>query len=103
VILLILGGLNYYFSQSPQGKSTLIFTKPAYLYMFWIVPITYLAYYRNQRIKETLKKQYGSPLYNKETSKPHRKMGHITVLGATIEEVKEKATFVQNNIGMIAL
>jgi 5-(carboxyamino)imidazole ribonucleotide synthase len=42
-------------------------------------------------------------LYNKETSKPHRKMGHITVLGATIEEVKEKATFVQNNIGMKAL
>ena len=68
VILLILGGLNYYFSQTPQGKSTLIFTKPAYLYMFWIIPITYLAYYRNQRIKETLKKQYGSPLYNKETS-----------------------------------
>jgi hypothetical protein len=30
-------------------------------------------------------------------------MGHITVLGATIEEVKEKATFVQNNIGMKAL
>jgi hypothetical protein len=68
VILLILGGLNYYFSQSPQGKSTLIFTKPAYLYLFWIVPVTYLAYYRNQRIKETLKKQYGSPLYNKVTS-----------------------------------
>lgn len=42
-------------------------------------------------------------LYNKSTSKPHRKMGHITVLGTTIEEVKEKATFVQNNIGMIEL
>jgi 5-(carboxyamino)imidazole ribonucleotide synthase len=42
-------------------------------------------------------------LYNKDTSKPHRKMGHITVLGPTIEDVKEKAIFVQNNIGMKAL
>lgn len=68
IIAIILGGLNYFFSYSQHGKSTLIFTKPAYLTILWFVPIVYLLYYRNQRIKETLQKQYASPLFNRTIS-----------------------------------
>lgn len=35
-------------------------------------------------------------LYNKKESKPNRKMGHITVMAPTIEEVKQKAMIVKN-------
>lgn len=68
-IILILIGLKYYFSISQSGKSGLIFTQASYLNLFWLIPLVYLAYYRNQRIKEKLKTQYGSPLHNR-VSKP---------------------------------
>ncbi len=42
-------------------------------------------------------------LYNKAETKPKRKMGHITILGNTIQEVKEKAALVKNTIGMRAI
>ena len=38
-------------------------------------------------------------LYDKKESKPMRKMGHITVLANSIEEVKAKATKVMNLVG----
>ena len=40
-------------------------------------------------------------LYNKEESRPNRKLGHITILGRTLEEAKEKATFVQQNFSIL--
>lgn len=39
-------------------------------------------------------------LYNKTHTKPKRKMGHITILGESIEEIREKATVVKNHLGM---
>ncbi len=39
-------------------------------------------------------------LYNKAETKPKRKMGHITILGDTIEQVKEKALVVKQHLGM---
>jgi 5-(carboxyamino)imidazole ribonucleotide synthase len=38
-------------------------------------------------------------LYDKKESKPMRKMGHITVLANSIDEVKAKANKVMNLIG----
>ncbi len=37
-------------------------------------------------------------LYNKSLSKPNRKLGHITILGDTIESIKKKAEKVQSLI-----
>jgi 5-(carboxyamino)imidazole ribonucleotide synthase len=39
-------------------------------------------------------------LYNKKTSKPMRKMGHITIMAKTSLELKEKAKLVKNALGM---
>ncbi len=39
-------------------------------------------------------------LYNKALTKPKRKMGHITILGRTMEDVREKAAIVKLHIGM---
>jgi 5-(carboxyamino)imidazole ribonucleotide synthase len=39
-------------------------------------------------------------LYNKTTTKPKRKMGHITILADTMEDVKNKAELVKKLIGM---
>ena len=39
-------------------------------------------------------------LYNKASTKPKRKMGHVTILGDTIAEVKEKASTVKQFLGM---
>ena len=39
-------------------------------------------------------------LYNKANTKPKRKMGHITIMGETLEEVKKKAAVVKQNLGM---
>lgn len=41
-------------------------------------------------------------IYGKKTTKPFRKMGHITVLGKTVEEAREKARFVKDNLKAIA-
>ncbi|MBN8701447.1 MAG: 5-(carboxyamino)imidazole ribonucleotide synthase [Bacteroidetes bacterium] len=40
-------------------------------------------------------------MYNKSISKPNRKLGHITVLGNTMDEVKEKIAFVKNNFKIV--
>ncbi len=37
-------------------------------------------------------------IYGKKITKPFRKMGHITILGETIEEAKEKAEKVKNTL-----
>lgn len=41
-------------------------------------------------------------LYGKVMTKPFRKMGHVTVLGNTVEEAMEKARKVQERISVIA-
>lgn len=37
-------------------------------------------------------------LYGKKETKPFRKMGHVTITGDSIEEVKEKANFVKSTL-----
>lgn len=39
-------------------------------------------------------------LYNKAKTKPKRKMGHITIMGDTTDEVRKKAALVKQNLGM---
>ncbi|MDI1234303.1 MAG: 5-(carboxyamino)imidazole ribonucleotide synthase [bacterium] len=39
-------------------------------------------------------------LYNKAKTKPKRKMGHITIMGETTEDVRKKAALVKQNLGM---
>ncbi len=41
-------------------------------------------------------------LYGKKTTKPFRKMGHITVLGKTLQEAKEKAIIVKDKLKAIS-
>lgn len=37
-------------------------------------------------------------LYGKVNTKPFRKMGHVTITGRTMEELRQKATFVKENL-----
>lgn len=41
-------------------------------------------------------------LYGKKFTRPHRKMGHLTVLAPTIEEVTQKAQRIKNRLKIIA-
>lgn len=41
-------------------------------------------------------------IYGKKITKPNRKMGHVTILGKTIEEAIEKAGLVKNTLKVIA-
>ena len=41
-------------------------------------------------------------LYGKKITKPFRKMGHITILGKDVEELKEKAAFVKRTLKVVA-
>lgn len=41
-------------------------------------------------------------IYGKKITKPFRKMGHVTILGTTIEEAKQKAEIVKNTLKVIA-
>lgn len=41
-------------------------------------------------------------IYGKKITKPFRKMGHVTVLGKTIEEAKKKAELVKKTLKVIA-
>ncbi|MGV3538308.1 MAG: 5-(carboxyamino)imidazole ribonucleotide synthase [Rufibacter sp.] len=41
-------------------------------------------------------------LYGKKFTRPHRKMGHLTVLAPSIEEVKQKADKIKNRLKIIA-
>jgi 5-(carboxyamino)imidazole ribonucleotide synthase len=41
-------------------------------------------------------------IYGKRITKPFRKMGHVTILGTTIEEAKQKAAIVKNTLKVIA-
>ncbi len=40
--------------------------------------------------------------YGKKTTKPFRKMGHVTILDADFDKLKEKVNFVQNNLKVIS-
>ena len=37
-------------------------------------------------------------IYGKKTTKPHRKMGHVTILDATREKALEKARYVRQRL-----
>lgn len=39
-------------------------------------------------------------LYNKAETRPKRKMGHITILGEDLEDIRKKADIVSRNLGM---
>ena len=41
-------------------------------------------------------------LYGKKTTKPFRKMGHVTVLAPTIDEAKSKADFVKQKLKVVS-
>lgn len=41
-------------------------------------------------------------IYGKETTKPFRKMGHVTILSDTAESAHQKAAFVRNTLKVIA-
>jgi phosphoribosylaminoimidazole carboxylase (NCAIR synthetase) len=41
-------------------------------------------------------------LYGKLNTKPFRKMGHITILGDTVSEAKEKAVLIKSKIKVIS-
>jgi 5-(carboxyamino)imidazole ribonucleotide synthase len=41
-------------------------------------------------------------LYGKESTKPFRKMGHITIIGSTIKEVKETAEKIKGIVQVTA-
>jgi 5-(carboxyamino)imidazole ribonucleotide synthase len=41
-------------------------------------------------------------LYGKKFTRPYRKMGHLTVLAPTVEEVKQKADTIKNRLKIIA-
>ena len=41
-------------------------------------------------------------IYGKKTTKPFRKMGHVTITDDNIDKAKEKANFVKNNLNVIS-
>lgn len=41
-------------------------------------------------------------LYGKKQTRPFRKMGHVSIVGNTVDEVRKKANFVQNNLRVVA-
>ncbi len=41
-------------------------------------------------------------IYGKQETRPFRKMGHVTILGETIQEAREKAIFVRQRLKVIA-
>ncbi len=41
-------------------------------------------------------------LYGKKNTRPYRKMGHVTITGANLQELKRKANFVKNTLKVIA-
>jgi 5-(carboxyamino)imidazole ribonucleotide synthase len=41
-------------------------------------------------------------LYGKTNTKPFRKMGHVTILGKNLEEIKSKVTFVKRHLRCIS-
>jgi 5-(carboxyamino)imidazole ribonucleotide synthase len=40
-------------------------------------------------------------IYGKPETRPHRKMGHVTVCGENRKEIEEKISFIQNNLKVI--
>ncbi|MGZ5302498.1 MAG: ATP-grasp domain-containing protein, partial [Bacteroidia bacterium] len=63
--------------------------------------------YEGEAIYEGVEKCLGLPgvyihLYGKTITKPFRKMGHVTVVGKTWEEVKSKAEIVEKSLKIIA-
>ena len=56
-----------FFSES-QSNSSLIFIKPGYLKLLWLIPILYFGFYIQQRKKNILFTQAGSPVFGKKIS-----------------------------------
>lgn len=65
------------------------------------------ANYSGEAIYQGLDKTLQEPgvylhLYGKKFTRPHRKMGHLTVLASSVEEVKQKAEHIKNHLKIIA-
>ncbi|WP_205499705.1 5-(carboxyamino)imidazole ribonucleotide synthase [Rufibacter psychrotolerans] len=63
--------------------------------------------YSGEAVYEGLAETIGEPgvyihLYGKKFTRPFRKMGHLTVLAPTVEEVKQKADTIKNRLKIIA-
>jgi 5-(carboxyamino)imidazole ribonucleotide synthase len=58
---------------------------------------------RYQGLEEVLKvKGVHVHLYGKQSTKPFRKMGHVTVVDEDVTRLKEKAAFVKETLKVIA-
>jgi 5-(carboxyamino)imidazole ribonucleotide synthase len=42
-------------------------------------------------------------LYGKKTTKPFRKMGHVTIIGNSKDEISQKVEFVKANLKVISI
>jgi 5-(carboxyamino)imidazole ribonucleotide synthase len=91
-LLRILAGL-------PLGPTTLI--QPAVM-LNLLGAEGFSGKYRLQGIEEvmTMPGVY-IHLYNKKESRPMRKMGHVSIIAPTLDEAKQKATFVKNTLTFI--
>ena len=67
-LILFLGGLSSYFEHSNHANSPLLFIKPTYFQLFWLIPGLYAIFYWNQLRKDRLAKQYGSPMFGKKSN-----------------------------------
>ncbi len=56
-----------------------------------------------QGLENTLKEKGVFPfLYGKKSTKPFRKMGHVTILAENIEILRDKANFVKDNLKVVS-
>ncbi len=84
----------------PLGDSTLV--RPAVMINLLGEPgFEGPTYYKN--MDEALKLSGVYPhLYGKSTTKPFRKMGHVTIVDTSLESAKTKARYVQKNLKVIS-
>lgn len=84
----------------PLGDTTLV--RPAVMVNLLGEP-EYAGTVIYKNIAECLKLPGVYPhLYGKKETKPFRKMGHVTIVGESLESAIEKAKFVQNTLKVIA-
>jgi 5-(carboxyamino)imidazole ribonucleotide synthase len=83
----------------PLGNTTLI--QPAVM-LNLLGAEGFTGKYRLQGIEKAMKKEgVYIHLYNKKESRPMRKMGHVSIIAPTLDEAKQKATFVKNTLKFI--
>lgn len=91
--------LNRILAGYPLGDTAMI--KPAAMLNI-TGPTTFSGPFQLDNLTYLLKSQgVYVHLYNKQESKPHRKLGHITVLADTLETLLEKAEAIKSHIKII--